>query len=119
MRAIVNRYLGNTGRVEKRPDKAVPREAGASRPSAAPPKTPQSAYGSAQVRRADGMMRPKQPAGVPRGKKPGGLLDGLASRLDLSRLETEDLLLLLILYLLYRESGDEELLIMMGAMFLL
>ena len=33
--------------------------------------------------------------------------------------ETEDLLLLLILYLLYRESGDEELLILLGAMFLL
>ena len=39
-----------------------------------------------------------------------GLSDGL---------ETEDLLLLLILYLLYRESGDTELLVIMGAMFLL
>lgn len=34
-------------------------------------------------------------------------------------LETEDIILLLILYLMYRESGDSELLIMMGAMFLL
>lgn len=34
-------------------------------------------------------------------------------------LETEDVILLLILYLMYRESGDTELLIMMGAMFLL
>ena len=33
--------------------------------------------------------------------------------------ETEDLLLVLILYLLYRESGDEELLVILGAMFLL
>ena len=34
-------------------------------------------------------------------------------------LETEDIILLLILYLMYRESGDSELLIIMGAMFLL
>ena len=33
--------------------------------------------------------------------------------------EMEDLLLLLVLFLLYRETGDKELLIMMGAMFLL
>ena len=34
-------------------------------------------------------------------------------------LETQDLLLILILYLMYRESGDKELLIIMGAMYLL
>ena len=33
--------------------------------------------------------------------------------------ETEDLLLLLILYLLYRESGDSELLMIIGAMLFL
>lgn len=37
----------------------------------------------------------------------------------LAELETEDLLLILILYLMYRESGDKELLIIMGAMYLL
>ena len=56
--------------------------------------------------------------------KPGlpGLPEGLFSHL-LSGLreglETEDLLLLLILYLLYRESGEHELLVVMGAMLLL
>lgn len=38
---------------------------------------------------------------------------------SIGELETEDLILLLILYLMYRESGDSELLIIMGAMFLL
>ena len=42
-------------------------------------------------------------------------LDGILSRLDPSRLETEDLLVLAVLWLLYRESGDRELLIAMGA----
>ena len=32
--------------------------------------------------------------------------------------ETDDLLMALILYLMYRESGDKELLVMLGAMFL-
>ena len=56
----------------------------------------------------------------------GGLISGLPSSLEalLSRLlpdslETEDLLLMLILYLMYRESGDRELLIIMGAMLFL
>lgn len=37
----------------------------------------------------------------------------------LPELETEDLILLLVLYLMYRKSGDSDLLIMIGAMFLL
>ena len=45
-------------------------------------------------------------------------LEGLVSRIT-SELETEDLILLLILYLMYRESGDTELLLIMGAMYLL
>ena len=44
-----------------------------------------------------------------------GGLDGILSRLDPSKLEMEDLLVLAILWLLYRESGDRELLIAMGA----
>ena len=34
-------------------------------------------------------------------------------------LETEDLILLLILYLMYRESGDTEMLFILGALLLL
>ena len=52
----------------------------------------------------------------------GGLLSGVTDAIGgLFRggLETEDLLLMLILYLMYRESGDKELLIVLGAMLLL
>ena len=38
---------------------------------------------------------------------------------SLGELETEDLLLLLILYLLYRESGDKDWLLTLGAMLFL
>ena len=51
---------------------------------------------------------------APPAAPPGSLLPGLGEGF-----ETEDVLLLLILYLLYRESGDQELLIILGAMFLL
>ena len=50
-----------------------------------------------------------------------GVTDVLSGLLPekVGELETEDIILLLILYLMYRESGDSELLMIMGAMFLL
>ena len=48
-----------------------------------------------------------------------GELGRLLSRLSPMRLETDDLLLILILYLMYRESHDEELLFILAAMFFL
>ena len=63
----------------------------------------------------------QEPAPPPKAKTPPGPLrelgrglDGILSRLDPSRLATEDLLVLAVLWLLYRESGDRELLIAMG-----
>lgn len=46
------------------------------------------------------------------------IVDNLLGRVT-GELETEDLILLLILYLLYRESGDTEMLLIMGAMLFL
>ena len=48
-----------------------------------------------------------------------GILDGILGRLDIANWETEDLLLMLVLYLMYRESGDSELLIILAAMLFL
>lgn len=64
---------------------------------------------------------PPPPPFPPPPERPG-LLTGLLGRFLpglREGLETEDLLLLLILYLLYRESGDTELLVLLGAMLLL
>ena len=90
---MYNRYQGNTGRVRRMEESAPP-------PKAAPPPPP---------------CPPSPPQRRP------GLLDSLGRLLPgaWEELETEDLLLLLILYLMYRESGDSDLLIIMGAMFLL
>ena len=102
---MINRYQGNSGRVERFPEsgeerRAPPRE---QIPRRQPPPPVRS--------------KPPEPA-------PGGLLNGIGDigRLlpdKIGELETDDIILLLILYLMYRESGDSELLIIMGAMFLL
>ena len=102
---MYNRYQGNTGRVRRveeghrgEPERAAPQ-----------PHHPSPPPG-----------RGKPPASAkPSG--PPGLMEQLGRLLPGTReeLETEDLILLLILYLMYRESGDSELLMIMGAMFLL
>ena len=92
---MYNRYQGNTGRVVRVED-GRGGQPGPPRPGPQPPP-----------------LRPGQ-------KKPSifDALDGILPK-KLDGLETKDLMLLLILYLMYRESGDKEMLIIMGAMFLL
>ena len=94
---MLNRWQGNTGKVEK-VDEVVFRSPPA--PSVQAKPTP-----------ALPPVRPKQSGPL---EHLGKLLPGIAEPLD-----SEDLILLLILYLMYRESHDSELLIIMGAMFLL
>ena len=94
---MLNRWQGNSGRVEKI-DEARFRPA----PPPAAPRESKSAPPSAQPRQ-NGLL-----------ENLSKLLPGISEPLD-----SEDLILLLILYLMYRESHDSELLIIMGAMFLL
>ena len=91
----MKRYDASTGRISGMPE-----------PIAAPPVAPPS---------SPPMMPPRpRPAPPPPfgGLLPGRLLSGLGE------LDSGDLLLLLILWLLYRESGDLELLVIMAAMYL-
>lgn len=56
---------------------------------------------------------------TPRPKEPlGGAVSALMKKLESVEMETDDLIMALILYLMYRESGDKDLLIMLGAMLL-
>lgn len=98
-----NRYIGNTGQVI-RVRETEQQSAAAAAPS--PPAKPQRNVTGTE-------KRPPSPPSLF-----GGGLGGLLSHLSPASLETEDILLLLIFYLLYRESGDKDFLIMMGAMFL-
>ena len=88
--------------------------------SAAPCPTTSSPPSSASTPPAS---RPSSPRPTPPPSAPapppsfGGLLPGRLLS-GLGELDSEDYLLLLILWLLYRESGDFELLIIMAAMYL-
>ena len=102
----MNRYEGNTGRFIRMPEPEPDL-----RPRRSPPPTPRPA-------------RPPHPPQPPPDRRPpagglGGILDGILGRLDIANWETEDLLLMLVLYLMYRESGDSELLIILAAMLFL
>lgn len=45
-------------------------------------------------------------------------MQGILKKIEAVGLETDDLLLALVLFLMYRESGDKDLLILLGAMLL-
>ena len=98
---MVKKYRGNSGRVEwvGAPEGPPPVQS----PPSPPPQIQPSA------------------APAPPPPLPGGWEQLLAQRLlqPLRELEAEDLLLALILYLLYRESGDTELLLILGIMLFL
>ena len=100
---MYNRYYGNSGRVER---VGEPRPRPAPPPGASPPTGP---------RPGPGPVPP--PERRPPGVHPalGGELGRLLGRLSPARLETEDLLLLALLYLLYRECGNREFLLAIAA----
>lgn len=104
---MINRWQGNTGRVQRFPERSdrLPEKP-----------VPKPGFGEIHA--------PHKPAPAPMPSRQRGLFSGLESLKKLipgktEDLETEDIILLLILYLMYRESGDSELLMIMGAMFLL
>lgn len=113
---MLNRYHGNSGLVERIDDSAhAPSLAPTSEITTPPPAPPPK-------------LRPT-PQAAPPGNTPGGNLGTAAALKKLTRLfqgatgelrelETEDILLFIILYLMYRESGDADLLIIIGAMLL-
>jgi hypothetical protein len=98
---MINRYHGNTGRVERVPD--------------SPPRMPPLPPFSPSPPPNERPPRPNMGRG---GRDPLGL-GAILNRFSLSNLEQEDLLLMLVIYLLYRESGDKELLFALGALLLL
>lgn len=124
---MYNRYRGSGSRPERvempgqppranpRPSPLPPQQGGKPPPrppreGSGPPKSGQKPPDRGPKGREPPGDGKKQPAGEARRG-----LEHILSRLDPGKLETEDLLVLAILWLLYRDSGDKELLIAMGA----
>lgn len=95
----MNVYSGLTGGVERRPEPDMTAAAFSDRRP-----EPQS-FPSAGKQK-----EPSSQTGILKG------LGGLFSRIMDSKPQTEDLLLIGVMYLLYRESGDIEFLLIAGAM---
>ena len=93
----MRRYDGNTGRYIH-----IPEEPYAPHHTAPPPP-----------------KEPTQQNKMPPPKNFGSGLKNFLSNIFAQGFDTEDLLLFAVLFLMYRESGDKELLIIMGGMFLL
>ena len=82
-------------------------------PTPAPPR---------QAQPRDERSSPGRPVQTPRPTPTGGLgnlLSGLLGKLHLDHIDTGDLLLLAILFLLFQEDGDEELLMALGLLLIL
>lgn len=119
-----NLYRGNSGRVE-RVDEQPGRQQGARQGQPSPGVRPQQA----QPRPGSGppAQRPRPiSAPGPGQRRPPGPLSGLGGelgkllrKLSSPETETEDLLLMMIMYLLYKESGDQDYLIMIAGLLLL
>ena len=92
---MVNRYIGNTGQVQRIPE-------------------PQQCKQPAEAHQGGSQSMQKPPP-----KQTGGGFNSpvqrILNRISPANLEQEDLILLLILYLLYRESGKTEFLITLAA----
>ena len=104
--AVYNKYKGNSGYMERVTEAPARRKTA---PMAQPPRPPikQPAVAKQET------MPPSPLSGL------SGELGKLFGKLGSHSLETEDLLLIAVLYLMYRESGDKELLIMIGALLFL
>lgn len=97
---MLNRWQGNTGKVQRIDENSY-------EPKKAPEKQKERFSGPPPAQYSGNAFESIV-------KKIGKIIPGTREPL-----ENEDMILLLILYLMYRESGDSELLIIMGAMFLL
>ena len=106
---MYNRYIRNDAGVYQRvtvPDGPPP---GQGPPPPPPPEQGPLPGGG------DGPPPPRGGGSGPGGSPPKrGFLSGLLSRLRLDEMDTGDLLLLLIIFLLFKDGEDEEMLIALG-----
>lgn len=118
---MYNRYEGNTGRYRRMEEPAPPVRSPMTVQRRSPINTPAPTQAAGAAKRPQQAANPL--ANIMRlltgdGRGEGQRINALTMPGG-AALETEDLILLLILYLMYRESGDKELLIALGAMLLL
>ena len=122
---MYNRYQGNTGKYIRLPDVSDSRSRSEKAAAAPIPEEQPSAGDSDNKSRAAADMKAKVPAHTRHVNRPGeagqgieALLGGFGSAVAgrLGSLNSEDLLMLAVIYLMYRESGDRQLLLVLAAL---
>lgn len=78
------------------------------------------AYGKKSPETEEIPMPEREHTQPERREQPRGMFDlsGILKKIEAAGMETDDLLMALILFLMYRESGDIDLLILLGVMLL-
>lgn len=128
---MYNRYIrSDSGRYERIPVQESPPPPGGDggyRPEPPPPPPPPG-----PERGPDPAAGPEAPPGSGQWGRPGGgppppphgggkkgILSGILEKLNLKDIDTGDLLLLVLIFLLFREGEDDELLIALGLLLIL
>lgn len=106
----MRRYDGNTGRYIHMPDEGI-RLQSQSRP--------ERSLQEDLSRRKDSVSEERNQKAMPPPNQFGSGLQNILSNIFAQGFEVEDLLLFAVLFLMYQETKDKELLIIMGGMFLL
>lgn len=109
---MYNRYIRNDDGVYTR--QAQPQPEGQRWKPEAPPPPPPPSPGPEKPHRHD-----PPPPPPPKGGMQISFLSGIMEKLHLGSIDFGDLLLLLLLFQLFREEGDEELLIAIGLLLIL
>lgn len=107
----MRRYDGNSGRYINVPDEDSPQRQNISQPPRQQPAEVPEAEKTSEHRQNQKAMPPP--------KQFGSGLQNILSNIFAQGFEVEDLLLFAVLFLMYQETKDKELLIIMGGMFLL
>ena len=117
---MYNRYIrggdGTYTRVSAA-DAPLPPPGGDRQPPPPPKETSTGGGPAGQRPPADGGPDGRPPIGPPSPER--GLLNGLLEKLHLSDLDAGDILLLFLLFFLFRQEADEELLIAIGLLLIL
>ena len=128
---MYNRYVRNDNGVYQRvptaeweaPPDPLPRRDPASGGAEPPPRTerrePEREGADREAEARGNARRREDPPPPPGGGEKQGLLSGLLGKLKLDGIDSGDLLLLAVLFLLFQEGADEELLIALGLLFIL
>ncbi len=114
---MYNRYIRNdNGSYTRIPEEGPP-------PGGAPQGGPSPGGPPSGGARPNGPGPGRPPHGPPHGGRPSdgltGILQHLLDQLHLDHVDTGDLLLLALLFFLFRENADEELLVALGLLLIL